>query len=658
MNEHSPFAILNRNRRYSSPSVDLQSLLDSFPFPCLVVDPKNLTVLYCNSPADALIGWSNSDICGRDLATLFTDWVDPATPLNKASTTLEVHISRPDQSIQKIRIHSQPLPEKKPYVLVVLETLIDREAAEAEQPPTNESFLLTLQSMLDSTGETELPLVLESVASAGLELIACDALAIYLAANEAPELILVANAGETGGLPGTLPAKDLAHLSEPSLWDKGKRSQTTLHRQARHHGFHTVATAPIGTATAAIGLVAAASSNPISSEDFLLALQVISAVISTRIETDSLKIQIELNNHEYLRTRSYDQAADSAVGEGLILVSRDLRIIKINPAAENIFGYQSSEILNTSVENILIGSDKLLPRLVDPQMENLPIHLEGIYLFRRFGDSFLANAEIHQLWFDGELDRLLIVIKDLSETEQIREQAQQLEQRALLGEVTAIFAHEVRNPINNISTGLELMSVNLPPDDAQQVLIQRMQQDCDRLTELMKSVLAFSKPVEFNLELIHLPNLVQKLLDRLEPRLVKAGIKHHLQVEKNIPAVLADYRALEQALNNLIANAAQAMSENGGQLTIKIKTMKPQKAPEVREDRPSVEISIADTGPGIPKELQDRVFQPFFTTNRNGTGLGLVITRRIITAHKGTIHLTSFPGGTVFTIRLPVAESA
>ncbi|MBP1694314.1 MAG: two-component sensor histidine kinase, partial [Chloroflexi bacterium] len=265
---------------------------------------------------------------------------------------------------------------------------------------------------------------------------------------------------------------------------------------------------------------------------------------------------------------------------------------------------------------------------------------------------------MHPLCVEGILDRLLIVIKDLSESEHIREQAQQLEQRALLGEVMAIFAHEVRNPINNISTGLELMTLNLSADDPQQELIQRLQQDCDRLADLMKSVLAFSKPVEFTLEPLHIPPLVQKLIDRSTPRLAKAGVKCQLRTEGNIPLILADYRSLEQALSNLIANAFQAMSETGGQLTIKIKTLKPQKLPGLREDIPYVEISIADTGPGIPKEHQDRIFQPFFTTNRNGTGLGLVITRRIITAHKGTIHLSSFPGGTVFYIRLPVAESA
>lgn len=110
-------------------------------------------------------------------------------------------------------------------------------------------------------------------------------------------------------------------------------------------------------------------------------------------------------------------------------------------------------------------------------------------------------------------------------------------------------------------------------------------------------------------------------------------------------------------MNNLITNAVQAMGESGGQLTLKIRRVKQTKAAAAANEPPSVEISIADTGPGIPKELQERIFQPFFTTSSSGTGLGLAITRRIISAHKGSIHLESFPGGTVFSIRLPLAET-
>jgi signal transduction histidine kinase len=92
------------------------------------------------------------------------------------------------------------------------------------------------------------------------------------------------------------------------------------------------------------------------------------------------------------------------------------------------------------------------------------------------------------------------------------------------------------------------------------------------------------------------------------------------------------------------------MGEGGGNLFIKVQ-------PVQQDGHKYLEASVADTGPGIPKELQERVFHPFFTTERGGTGLGLAIAKRIITAHKGTIRLTSFPGGTIFHVLLPQDEA-
>jgi signal transduction histidine kinase len=251
---------------------------------------------------------------------------------------------------------------------------------------------------------------------------------------------------------------------------------------------------------------------------------------------------------------------------------------------------------------------------------------------------------------ENELQGIIVLIQDLTEEEQIKAQTQQLEQRALLGEVTAVFAHEVRNPINNISTGLELMAYNLPGDDPNQETIARLQSDCDRLSQLMKSVLAYAHQSDYELVPVDLGVLVSGMLHRLQHRLSKAKVHDHIQIDPDLPLIEGDRRALEQVFTNLVNNAIQAMSDEGGTLAIKIQHLKPS------PDRQFIVIDVADDGPGIPKDNLDHIFQPFFTTKRDGTGLGLAITQRIITAHKGTIGVNSFPGGTVFRIQLPVLE--
>ena len=252
---------------------------------------------------------------------------------------------------------------------------------------------------------------------------------------------------------------------------------------------------------------------------------------------------------------------------------------------------------------------------------------------------------------DDQVTAIIIQFEDLTEQEQIQERTRQLEQQAFLGEFTAVFAHEVRNPINNISTGLQLLEMTLPEPDPNHEVVMRMQTDCDRLTEQMRQVLSFARTAEYEMESVNLERLLNSLLDRLNPRIVKENVNVRVQAEPDLPMVEGSPRVLEQVFNNLITNALQAMRGTSGQLVIKLnKASHPHGLTYVK-------ISIADTGPGIAKENLEKIFQPFYTTKHDGTGLGLPIAKKIITAHKGRIQVESFPGGTVFTIEIPALEA-
>ena len=116
-----------------------------------------------------------------------------------------------------------------------------------------------------------------------------------------------------------------------------------------------------------------------------------------------------------------------------------------------------------------------------------------------------------------------------------------------------------------------------------------------------------------------------------------------------MPNIEGDYRALEQVFTNLINNAIESMEVSGGMLSIKIRQV------NEGDEQAHVEISVSDTGPGIPAELRDKIFEPFFTTKQHGTGLGLAIVKRIVTAHKGSITVNSILGGTNFVVQFPFA---
>jgi len=167
---------------------------------------------------------------------------------------------------------------------------------------------------------------------------------------------------------------------------------------------------------------------------------------------------------------------------------------------------------------------------------------------------------------------------------------------------------------------------------------------------MMKSVLAYSRPAEYEMAAVDIGALLTRLLDRQRSRMTSNQVQANIQIDPQTPQVWGNARALEQVFTNLVTNAIQALSEKGGTITLKVRHATSEAG------RKYVEIDVVDNGPGIPKEFQDRIFLPFFTTKPTGTGLGLAITKHIITAHKGDILLSSVPGGTVFQVHLPATE--
>jgi signal transduction histidine kinase len=240
-------------------------------------------------------------------------------------------------------------------------------------------------------------------------------------------------------------------------------------------------------------------------------------------------------------------------------------------------------------------------------------------------------------------------LSDISETENNKAVVQHLEHRATLGDYTSAIAHDIRNPINNISLGIQRISNRFPPDDPNREVMTGIQNDCTRLSHLMESLLAYARSPELHLETIEVEPFLKRTLDRWHPRLVNAHINSHLNVEENVDKIIGDPRALDRVFTNLISNAVDAMSVSGDTLAINAKLN------ATAADLPMVEITFSDNGPGIPEELKERIFEPFVSTSQKGTGLGLSITKQIVTAHKGSINVNSFPGGTHFIVSIPAA---
>jgi len=234
--------------------------------------------------------------------------------------------------------------------------------------------------------------------------------------------------------------------------------------------------------------------------------------------------------------------------------------------------------------------------------------------------------------------------KMAEDIEATQRQLIQSEKLASLGQLAAGVAHEINNPLANISLSAQMLLQDVKDKKIRQRLL-KIEDNVDRATRTVKNLLDFSRTPEFHPSYADINGLLAKTLDILKHETKRMEVVKKLDEE--LPDVLADPRQLQQVFINIITNACQAMP-NGGRLTLR-----------TGQIGDTVEIEISDTGEGIPPENLTRVFDPFFTTRKagKGTGLGLSISYRIVERHGGHIDIKSETGkGTAFTIRLPAGE--
>jgi signal transduction histidine kinase len=213
-----------------------------------------------------------------------------------------------------------------------------------------------------------------------------------------------------------------------------------------------------------------------------------------------------------------------------------------------------------------------------------------------------------------------------------------------LGDVAAAFAHEVRNPLNAVSMGLERLRAEFAPAPRHEYerFVELLEGEVRRLNTIVEQFITLARPVPLTRASFSADVLLHELATLLEPQAKPAGVAVHVISRDGGRAILADRDRLEQVLLNLSLNALQAMPE-GGTLTL-----------ESSVERHRTVLAVSDTGGGIAADDLPRVFDPYFTTRRDGLGLGLTIARRIVEAHGGSIDVASQRGaGTRFTIVLP-----
>jgi signal transduction histidine kinase len=227
-----------------------------------------------------------------------------------------------------------------------------------------------------------------------------------------------------------------------------------------------------------------------------------------------------------------------------------------------------------------------------------------------------------------------------------RERMVRADRFAAVGEIATGLAHEIKNPLAGLSGALELLAEDLQADPRKAEVVAEMRHQVQRLTHTMESLLSFARPPKARLRGCDVNETVEKVLFLVRQQSRGQQLAIVPDLSGDLPQVLADPAQLEQVFLNICLNSIQAMGPAGGSLTL-----------HTRSSDGHVAVEIADTGPGIPADLRSQIFKPFFTTKREGNGLGLAISARIVAEHGGHIGYRCPPeGGTIFTVTLQQAR--
>lgn len=385
-----------------------------------------------------------------------------------------------------------------------------------------------------------------------------------------------------------------------------------------------------------------------------------------RLDAEGLQTVVQ----RLARERSFLETLFNTIEDGVLVVDETGRILYLNQAVTRLLGLQP----NTEGRQL----NEILPEVDWAKISRLDAHggphvvrheFEVEYPRPRFLRLYAAPLDGEQTGSSG----MALILHDATEARQKNFEAIESERVQALTLLAASVAHEIGNPLNALHIHLQLMDrevkklragparggiASRPRSQAAASeadtadVANKLDQylsvakgEINRLDYIVTQFLQAIRPAPLQIKLATLNEVVGKTLELLRPELDNRGIVVRTKLARQLPATPIDPKQTQQALLNLVKNAMQAMTK-GGTLTL-----------QTGESPEAVWVSVADTGGGIPQEQLNRIFEPFYTTKKKGSGLGLMIVQRIVRAHNGRIELESHVGqGTTFRLWLPLHE--
>ncbi len=343
---------------------------------------------------------------------------------------------------------------------------------------------------------------------------------------------------------------------------------------------------------------------------------------------------------ELLREKGLLEKVFQALQEGVILLDTDGRVTYVNRAACHLFGFDAEAILGKQLGEGMRGINWKELRKPGTVISR---DLEITYPENRYLNFYITSID------DTQTNGFVMLIRDVTESRKLTQEKIESERISAFTLLAAGVAHELGNPLNGITIHLQLMERALKKmgkgTDKLQKHLDVANSEIKRLDLIISQFLAAIRPTQPQLQRVDVNELLVESARFLAPEMEKAKVKFKLELRADTPQMQLDANQMKQAFYNLIRNACQAMP--GGGMLIVTSTFNDFE----------VILSFQDTGKGISAEHMGSLFEPFFTTRKTGTGLGLLIVRRIVREHGGEIDIGSRQGeGTRVSIILPLVE--
>ncbi|MDP2182308.1 MAG: ATP-binding protein [Actinomycetota bacterium] len=368
--------------------------------------------------------------------------------------------------------------------------------------------------------------------------------------------------------------------------------------------------------------------------------------VSLRLE-DAYK-KLEERAIQLITIQDYTQSILRSITSGVLTVGPDGSVATANASAEEIMGVSEYEMVPKPIGLLFrddggIGSD--VARVLAGRV---PVALREVTVVTVGGKSVHVQASTTRMrTVGGRVLGAVITLEDVSDIKSLTDQLIRADRLAAMGELTAGVAHEVRNPLGVIRASVQLLEdAQCDPariNEAGEVI----KQEIDRLDKVIKALLDFGRPSKPTLVETDLESVLDDVILFTQRFAKQSDVRIETLYDGDLPRVVGDPDQLKQVFLNLVTNAVQAMEDGGGLIRVRTAV-----------DGQYVRVDVEDNGRGIPEQNLGKVFDPFFSTRDDGTGLGLTIVHRIIDEHGGHIEVQSGREGTAFRVSLPAVEHA